>query len=471
MSKKTTVFISYAKEDEELAQRIYSDLKEAGVDPWFDKGKLQPGQRWEVEIPKAIWESSYFIPVFSSISVKKRGYVQKEFQLALDVLKQIPESQIYVIPVRLDDCEPPYEEFKKFQWVDLFPSRTQGMEKIIHVITGGRHTLRKKESLDSTANAQLDDLLIETLSGSINDIVHKRQESGHWRDVRCTTLALWALNDIVESLKPSSDILITLKQKQRNANKWLSKKATKEEPGIAWDSEAWDTSLAIIALTFDETYRKTIEQATQWLHDIRDITIIRGRKSGVWYDEVWETTLSTIALLRSEAIRRTPMQPLIWIEEVLSWLTAIPSKTSGEFVCPHYSGFLVWLLGEIQQSSEARPIRGSMVFEEFSSKVEAAYQWLLSIRDDESDDLWSLYTFSNSYIIMGLSSLKQPLPTSLTSRIIRWYYNKSRKSPGVFEDIEDTSLAILALSSLMEGLKINRTKLMSKIIWAERAKK
>ena len=107
------VFISYAREDAELARRLYQDLRKAGLNPWLDEESILPGQDWENEIRTAIRSSRYFIPLFSSISIKKRGYVQKEFKFALDVFKEFPPSSIFAIPVRLDDCKIPYEDLRR----------------------------------------------------------------------------------------------------------------------------------------------------------------------------------------------------------------------------------------------------------------------------------------------------------------------------------------------------------------------
>lgn len=310
-------------------------------------------------------------------------------------------------------------------------------------------------------------IFIETLSGSVNKLIRTRDKGGHWGDVRCTTLAIWALNTFFKYTNLEESSVNDLKEKQNLAFKWLCSKSRKESPGISWDSEAWDTSLSIIALTFDESYMSKVEESSLWLHDIRDKTFIRGRRSGVWYDEVWETTLSTIALIKSEEIRQVPIQPLLWVEDVLKWLIAIPSKPSGEFICPHYSGFLLWLYGEIAHSQETKSILTSLIFDEFEIKVNSAKKWLLSVCSEKSDELWSLYTFSNSYIIIGLISLREKLPLSLLHQIVIWYNNKSRKSLGVFEDIEDTSLAILALSFLIEEFNIDKSKLNSKIVWSE----
>ena len=133
-NQETIVFISYAREDTEAARRLYDDLKNAGLTPWLDKESLVAGQNWKIAINKAIKKSRYFIPIFSSISVAKRGYVQKEFRYALDVIDEFPESQIFVIPVRLDDCDIPYEKLKDIEYVDLFPDWNKGLQRILQAL-------------------------------------------------------------------------------------------------------------------------------------------------------------------------------------------------------------------------------------------------------------------------------------------------------------------------------------------------
>jgi hypothetical protein len=133
-SQENTVFISYAREDSNAAKRLYEDLKKANLNPWLDKESILPGQNWENEIRKAIKNSTYFIALLSSNSVDKRGFVQKEFKFGLEVLDEVPESRIFVIPTRLNECNIPYEKLKKYQYVDLFPNWTEGVEKILRSV-------------------------------------------------------------------------------------------------------------------------------------------------------------------------------------------------------------------------------------------------------------------------------------------------------------------------------------------------
>jgi hypothetical protein len=129
-----TVFISYAREDSESSERFYKDLKNGGLIPWRDKDVINPGQKWQIAIRKAIKSSRYFIPLFSSQSVEKIGYVQKEFKYAIDNYDQFPESDIYIIPVRLDNCDIPFEKLEGIQYVDLFPNWDNGIKQILESI-------------------------------------------------------------------------------------------------------------------------------------------------------------------------------------------------------------------------------------------------------------------------------------------------------------------------------------------------
>jgi hypothetical protein len=133
-SEEDTIFISYAREDSDAARKLYSALKNSGLKPWLDKESIMAGQNWKNAINNGIKNSRYFIPIFSSNSVEKRGYVQKEFKYALDVFDEYSESQIYVIPVRLDDCSVPYEKLEDINYVDLFPSWEEGIKRILEAM-------------------------------------------------------------------------------------------------------------------------------------------------------------------------------------------------------------------------------------------------------------------------------------------------------------------------------------------------
>lgn len=135
MSKESMVFLSYAREDQKDAKNIFEDLRKHGVNIWADFDSLKPGSKWKTEIKKAIKESRYFLAVLSPNSVSKKGFVQKEMAMALDILDEFPEQDIYIIPIRLNECSPSHEKLKEIHWVDMFPSWNDGMNKILSAVS------------------------------------------------------------------------------------------------------------------------------------------------------------------------------------------------------------------------------------------------------------------------------------------------------------------------------------------------
>ncbi|WP_456425151.1 toll/interleukin-1 receptor domain-containing protein [Rhodocaloribacter sp.] len=126
------VFLCHASEDKIKVMEVYRRIKAEGFKPWIDKEDLLPGQDWDREIRRVIPQSDIALAFFSKNSVSKRGYYQKELKLLLEVLKEMPPGQVFVIPVRLDECEI-HEEFKRYQYADLF--ETNGLDKVIASIT------------------------------------------------------------------------------------------------------------------------------------------------------------------------------------------------------------------------------------------------------------------------------------------------------------------------------------------------
>ena len=115
---KDSIFISYAREDIASANELYDFLKSKGFAPWMDKKNLRAGEKWDAAIMTALKKADYIILLLSTMSLGKRGYIQREFKLALEYCKEKLKTDIYLIPCKIDDCEIP-QELSEFQWVDL----------------------------------------------------------------------------------------------------------------------------------------------------------------------------------------------------------------------------------------------------------------------------------------------------------------------------------------------------------------
>jgi hypothetical protein len=136
MTTVRRIFLAHAREDKSQVRKLYADLKSRGLDPWLDEIDLMPGQIWKDEIPKAIRGAAVFLACLSSRSVDKVGYVQNEFRLALSAFGERPPGSIYLIPVRLDDCNVPDLQIadrglslKDIHWVDLW--QEGGLDRLV----------------------------------------------------------------------------------------------------------------------------------------------------------------------------------------------------------------------------------------------------------------------------------------------------------------------------------------------------
>src|ERR1041385_9046648 len=140
---RLNVFLCHASDDKPLARIFSLVLNAAGADPWLDEVKLVGGQDWGLEIEKALRTSHAVLVFLSRNSVTKSGFVQKEIRLALDVADEQPEGSIFVIPLRLDDCEIP-ERLKRLQWINFHKDQKKGLDLLFETLG------RRAASLDLT---------------------------------------------------------------------------------------------------------------------------------------------------------------------------------------------------------------------------------------------------------------------------------------------------------------------------------
>lgn len=140
------IFLSYAREDKDKVEKIYSKFLQHNFDPWMDIKNILPGEIWQVSIENAIKNSDFFILCLSNNSIK-RGMIQKEILIAFDIWSGMFENDIYFIPIRLEECKIP-EKVSKFQYIDLFDISGDGFNKIIETINEGvkRRTIKNASS-------------------------------------------------------------------------------------------------------------------------------------------------------------------------------------------------------------------------------------------------------------------------------------------------------------------------------------
>ncbi len=112
------VFLCHAHGDKDAVRELYNRLKRDGVDAWLDKEKLLPGMDWAVEIRKAVAQSDVVIVCLSK-QFNQEGFRQKEVRIALEAADMKTPETIFIMPVRLEECEVP-DSLSRWHWVNLF---------------------------------------------------------------------------------------------------------------------------------------------------------------------------------------------------------------------------------------------------------------------------------------------------------------------------------------------------------------
>src|SRR5271156_2101694 len=118
------VFLSYASQDVEAAQKICEALRAAGIEVFFDQSELRGGDVWDQKIRREIHDCALFVPIVSQHTQERlEGYFRREWKLAIDRTHDMAEQKPFLVPVVIDstsdqDAMVP-ELFRTVQWTRL----------------------------------------------------------------------------------------------------------------------------------------------------------------------------------------------------------------------------------------------------------------------------------------------------------------------------------------------------------------
>lgn len=118
------VFLSYASQDAESAQRIAEALRGAGLEVWFDKNELAGGDAWDAKIRRQIKECALFVPVISAATnARAEGYFRLEWKLAVDRSHLMADDAPFLFPIVIGDVADGAarvpDKFREVQWTRL----------------------------------------------------------------------------------------------------------------------------------------------------------------------------------------------------------------------------------------------------------------------------------------------------------------------------------------------------------------
>jgi hypothetical protein len=136
------VFLSYCRENAAEVAQLRQDLIAAGEAVWWDQD-IKPGQDWKLAIRTAI-RNAYAVVLCLSAESEARttAGIYPEAADAITAYREYAPGSIFLIPVRLSDCEiPPIEidgtrTLDRLQFVDLFPAGAYpaGIKKLLEAI-------------------------------------------------------------------------------------------------------------------------------------------------------------------------------------------------------------------------------------------------------------------------------------------------------------------------------------------------
>ena len=148
------VFISYTQNDSKVAQRFSEVLKESGVNVWFDKEKIFPGDNWAAKVSEGLEDSQAMIVLLSPESVNSSSLL-KEIEYALSQKRY----KWRLFPVILGD--PDKISDKDIPWV---------LKRLNMIYLDERN---ERETMEKITNALVEGISLNNDSKNLsNDLMH-----------------------------------------------------------------------------------------------------------------------------------------------------------------------------------------------------------------------------------------------------------------------------------------------------------
>jgi hypothetical protein len=137
IDRSKAIFVSYASDDEQAAQRLSAGLSAAGFETWFDRNELRGGDAWDNRIRQQIRDCTLFAPIISAnTEARSEGYFRLEWRLAVDRSLQMADDRAFLLPIVIDATTQERarvpERFRERHWTYL-PQGEASPEFIEHL--------------------------------------------------------------------------------------------------------------------------------------------------------------------------------------------------------------------------------------------------------------------------------------------------------------------------------------------------
>jgi hypothetical protein len=123
------VFISYAREDIQVASKLVNQLERRGIRCWIDARDYRPGGVFDREVTQAIENCSAMVLVLSSKS-NENDYIRREVAMA-------DNSGKLILPLRIENVRPQRglrKHLQHLRWIDAFKSEPDAVGAAVQVL-------------------------------------------------------------------------------------------------------------------------------------------------------------------------------------------------------------------------------------------------------------------------------------------------------------------------------------------------
>ena len=205
-TKPYDVFISYASQDQPVANRLATDLSERGFVVWLDTWEQLPGHNIFDAVYKGITNARFVAVLLSQASCESEWF-QKELIAAL--MTEIEPRHTTVLPLKIGDCQvPPLLADRRV--ADLSESWEDGLREVSAAMEFHRmqvHLAPQRETWPKRdTGTRQPELLTQFRSALLTEIEHAGfEEHSPFKDVAIAPIDGSELSIEVERLKPMID--------------------------------------------------------------------------------------------------------------------------------------------------------------------------------------------------------------------------------------------------------------------------
>jgi hypothetical protein len=133
---RAKVFISYAREDEQLAARLFDALQRSHFEPWLDTEALRGGDDWDGRIKDELEATDFVLVLYTPALCRKAdSYVNREIALARD--RALAVRGRFLLPLRSTEiaAEDRIHELREYQDELLRPAFfDEDMARVISIL-------------------------------------------------------------------------------------------------------------------------------------------------------------------------------------------------------------------------------------------------------------------------------------------------------------------------------------------------